>query len=52
MRVYVSSSGVRLDRIRSDLKGRHAAGTIDLAAERVTQIMRQRFQPDIVPALS
>jgi len=30
--------------------GLHAAGTIDRAAERVVQLMRRRFQPEIAAA--
>ena len=33
---------------RARVKGQHAAGTIDLAAERVAELMRRRFQPEIV----
>jgi hypothetical protein len=35
---------------RTRVKGLHAAGTIDRAAERVNQLMRRRFQPEIVAA--
>jgi hypothetical protein len=37
---------------RARVKGQHAAGTIDLAAERVAELMRRRFQPEIVAASS
>jgi hypothetical protein len=32
---------------RARAKGLHAAGTIDRAAERVVELMRRRFQPEI-----
>ena len=35
---------------RARVKGPHAAGTIDRAAERVVQLMRRRFQPEIAAA--
>ena len=35
---------------RARATGLHAAGTIDRAAERVVQLMRRRFQPDIAAA--
>jgi hypothetical protein len=35
---------------RARVKGQHAAGTIDLAAERVGRLMRRRCQPEIVSA--
>ena len=35
---------------RARVKGPHAAGTIDRTAERVVQLMRRRFQPEIVAA--
>lgn len=37
---------------RARVKGQHAAGTIDLAAKRVAELMRRRFQPEIVAATS
>ncbi|MNC86488.1 hypothetical protein D3C83_21550 [compost metagenome] len=36
---------------RAHVKGFTAAGTIDRAAERVVELMRRRFQPEI-PAMS
>ena len=33
---------------RARVKGLHAAGTIDRAAERVVELMRRRFQPEII----
>ena len=33
---------------RARVKGLHAAGTIDRAAERVVELMRRRFQPEIL----
>jgi hypothetical protein len=36
---------------RARVKGVHAAGTIDRAAERIVGLMRRRFQPEI-PAAS
>ena len=35
---------------RARVKGPHAAGTIDRATERVVQLMRRRFQPEIAAA--
>ena len=35
---------------RTRATGLHAAGTIDRAAERVVQLMRRRFQPEIAAA--
>jgi hypothetical protein len=35
---------------RARVKGPHAAGTIDRAAERVVQLMRRRLQPEIAAA--
>ena len=35
---------------RARVRGPHAAGTIDRAAERVVQLMRRRFQPEIAAA--
>ena len=35
---------------RARVKGAHAVGTIDRAAERVLQLMRRRFQPEILAA--
>jgi hypothetical protein len=35
---------------RARVKGLHAAGTIDRAAERVGELMRRRFQPEILAA--
>ena len=35
---------------RARVKGIHAAGTIDRAAERVVQIMRRRFRPEAAAA--
>ena len=35
---------------RARVKGTHAAGTIDRAAERVVEMMRRRFQPEILAA--
>ena len=37
---------------RTSAKGVHPAATIDRAAERVLQLMRRRFQPEITPASS
>jgi hypothetical protein len=36
--------------VRARVTGQHAAGTIDRAAERVVELMRRRFQPEIVAA--
>ena len=36
--------------VRASVTGRHAAGTIDRAAERLSLLMRERFQPEIVAA--
>jgi hypothetical protein len=35
---------------RARVKGIHAVGTIDRAAERVVELMRRRFPPEILPA--
>ena len=35
---------------RARAKGLHAAGTIDRAAERVVELLRRRFQPEILAA--
>jgi hypothetical protein len=35
---------------RARVKGMHAAGTIDRAAGRVVELMRRRFQPEILAA--
>ena len=35
---------------RARVRGPHAAGTIDRAADRVVQLMRRRFQPEIAAA--
>ena len=35
---------------RARVKGMHAAGTIDRTAARVVELMRRRFQPEILAA--
>ncbi len=35
---------------RARVKGAHAAGTIDRAAERVVELMRRRVQPEVAAA--
>jgi hypothetical protein len=36
--------------VRARIKGRHAAGTIDRAAEHIVELMRRRFQPETLTA--
>jgi hypothetical protein len=36
--------------VRARVRGSHAAGTIDRAAERVVQMMRRRVQPEVAAA--
>ncbi len=34
--------------VQARVKGPHAVGTIDRAAERVAELMRRRFQPEVL----
>ena len=36
--------------VRASVTGRHAAGTIDRAAKRLSELMRERFHPEVATA--